>query len=262
MSDSRYIDFISAYCDNWCERCAFTDRCSAFAARCAMAMCDDPADALELAVGRAPRGDGEEEQPAAREWLDDFDNSPPTPQEMEDFRREEAQRDERIGSTAIARTARLYTMLAYRWLRAKDESLRDRAASVVALASAADLDSAARASDARQVLEALDIATHDHVLIMVKLHRALHARDERACGELADEHPVQNDANGSAKLALLCIGRSEAAWRLLAQWADDELAAVLADQLLQLHAEVDAGFPHACGFVRPGFDEAPDVSAD
>ena len=22
----RYIDFISAYCDSWCERCAFTDR--------------------------------------------------------------------------------------------------------------------------------------------------------------------------------------------------------------------------------------------
>ena len=59
MSDSRYIDFISAYCDRWCERCAFTERCSLFAVQCAMAMCDDEREAMELSVGRAPSEDGE-----------------------------------------------------------------------------------------------------------------------------------------------------------------------------------------------------------
>src|SRR5918994_7887981 len=34
-----YIDFISAYCDRWCERCAFTNRCSAYAVDIAAAMC-------------------------------------------------------------------------------------------------------------------------------------------------------------------------------------------------------------------------------
>jgi hypothetical protein len=29
------IDFISAYCDRWCERCAFTERCSVFAVKVA-----------------------------------------------------------------------------------------------------------------------------------------------------------------------------------------------------------------------------------
>ena len=29
VSDDR-IDFISSYCDRWCERCAYTERCSAF----------------------------------------------------------------------------------------------------------------------------------------------------------------------------------------------------------------------------------------
>src|ERR687887_336142 len=60
MSDSRYIDFISAYCDRWCERCAFTERCSLFAVQVAMAMCDDnEEEAMELAVGRAPSENGE-----------------------------------------------------------------------------------------------------------------------------------------------------------------------------------------------------------
>jgi hypothetical protein len=41
MQNTDRIDFISAYCDSWCERCAYTTRCSAFAVRVATAMCDD-----------------------------------------------------------------------------------------------------------------------------------------------------------------------------------------------------------------------------
>ena len=53
--NSDRIDFISAYCDRWCERCAFTSRCSAFAVRAAEAMCGSFAEALELAVGARRR---------------------------------------------------------------------------------------------------------------------------------------------------------------------------------------------------------------
>lgn len=34
------IDFISEYCDRWCERCAFTGRCSAYAVKVALEMCE------------------------------------------------------------------------------------------------------------------------------------------------------------------------------------------------------------------------------
>jgi hypothetical protein len=50
MSAER-IDFISSDCDRWCERCAFTDRCSSFAVHIAAGMCGDLAAAIELAVG-------------------------------------------------------------------------------------------------------------------------------------------------------------------------------------------------------------------
>ena len=46
------IDFISSYCDRWCERCVFTSRCSLFAVQAALEMCGDVADGIELAVGR------------------------------------------------------------------------------------------------------------------------------------------------------------------------------------------------------------------
>src|SRR5687768_5214139 len=53
-----HIDFISAYCDRWCERCSLTQRCSAFTAQAAVAMCGNDRDGLELAFGRAPNDDG------------------------------------------------------------------------------------------------------------------------------------------------------------------------------------------------------------
>lgn len=40
MISLERIDFISAYCDRWCERCAFTLRCSTYAVEVATAMCD------------------------------------------------------------------------------------------------------------------------------------------------------------------------------------------------------------------------------
>lgn len=51
MAKTERIDFISSYCDRWCERCAFTDRCSAFACDVAIGMCGDVAAGIELAFG-------------------------------------------------------------------------------------------------------------------------------------------------------------------------------------------------------------------
>jgi hypothetical protein len=42
------IDFISDYCDRWCERCAFTTRCSSYAVRAATAMCDGCQREIEM----------------------------------------------------------------------------------------------------------------------------------------------------------------------------------------------------------------------
>jgi hypothetical protein len=58
--ETKRIDFISAYCDSWCELCPFTDRCSAFACKAAIAMCGDAEEGIELAVGRPPSPESNE----------------------------------------------------------------------------------------------------------------------------------------------------------------------------------------------------------
>lgn len=231
------IEFISAYCDRWCERCAFTSRCSSYAIQVATAMCDgDHNAALELAVGAPPPQDAAEA--ARREaFLEEIANYQPTEAEVEETIREERQRDERLDESPITTAATKVHTLSWAWL----DSNRD-----AAILKADPL-----------VADAIEVAGWDTHLIGAKIHRALHGRDEFVHGESFDEDPVQNDWNGSAKVALISIRRSITAWSTIAAAARDPDAAAVAEELRRLEADVERAFPDAEKFIRPGFDQLP-----
>jgi len=105
------IDFISAYCDRWCERCAFTDRCSGFACNAAIAMCGDAEDGIELAVGR-PRTPGADQDDREFE-LPDFLNQTPSDEEMAEFSRLVDARRKRIEATPLSRMTWTFTRLSH-----------------------------------------------------------------------------------------------------------------------------------------------------
>ena len=85
--------------------------------------------------------------------------------------------------------------------------------------------------------------------------RALDGRDECPNGQPFWKSAVQSDWNGSAKVALISIERSESAWRVVASAMGDEAASVLADSLGALRSAMDKEFPRAMEFRRPGFDD-------
>jgi hypothetical protein len=130
-----------------------------------------------------------------------------TPDEQAEFDRQERERE----------------TLSHRWLTAREEQL------------IAGADPVLR--------EAFEIAGHDALLISAKLDRALSGRD-RLCDDEHD-HPIQNDWNGSAKVALISLERSEAAWRTIAAATTDSTPMTFADQLRDLRREVEDTFPHA-----------------
>jgi len=231
----NYIDFISAYCDSWCDRCAFTDRCSQFAMRSAIAMCDgDVEAAIELAVG-PPRVPGRERQKTLgermAERLADYE---PSEKELEEIGREIDQRRQRIERHGLAKASLDYAVAARRWL---EKHMRYDTMT------------------APSVHDAVEVIGWDLHLIHVKIMRALNGRDEYLEDAVHDEGPVQNDWNGSAKVALISIVRSERAWRVIAAETQDEAAVVLAGSLATLRDEMDKEFPRAAAFRRPGFDE-------
>jgi len=103
------------------------------------------------------------------------------------------------------------------------------------------------------LLEALDIASWDATLVGARLARALHGRDDK--DNDLDDDPVQNDWNGSAKVALISLEGSEAAWQVIAQSTGDLTPATVAGKVADLRRAVEQTFPNARSFIRPGFDE-------
>lgn len=148
----------------------------------------------------------------------------------------EAVRDERIEALPLSTMARVYSLSSFEWLKDRSDALRMAADTIV--------------------VEALEIVEHDSVFIGAKIHRALDGRDRWEHGdEPLDEDPVQNDWNGSAKVALISVKRSETAWQTIAAASSDPVATVLAEQLAAMRESLLEAFPRAMTFVRPGFDE-------
>ena len=150
------------------------------------------------------------------------------------FERREAARRSRLAKEPLATLATACTMLSRGWLSEHTDA-RSAAADPV-------------------LVEALNVVTHDWAFVGAKVHRALHGRDRRH-DEDRDDDPVQNDWNGSAKVALISLERSEAAWRVIGQATGDEVAATLADAVGDLRRLALDEFPDAMSFTRPGFDE-------
>ncbi|HET7619219.1 MAG TPA: hypothetical protein VFK20_11980, partial [Vicinamibacterales bacterium] len=83
---------------------------------------------------------------------------------------------------------------------------------------------------------------------------ALNGRDEDPTGSISDG-PLQSDWNGSAKVALLSLERSERAWQVVARALGNDGAAVLAEHAGRLRKQMMTEFPRAMDFRRPGFDD-------
>jgi hypothetical protein len=227
-----YIDFISAYCDRWCERCAFTTRCSAFAAMAATAMCGDFREGLELALG-VPRPVEPSSEPAEGRWVPDIEDDAITAAPVVDAADRES--DRRVDESSIMGVSLAVLTLAHEWLARRAHLLE---------------------SGDPVLHEAVEVAQYDKTLIHAKLHRALKGLDAARHGDDGDDQPPgQEDWNGSAKVALISIERSTAAWLTIAQSTEDVTPSAIAGQLHDLRSEVERAFPAAWAFVRPGFDE-------
>jgi len=248
------IDGVHHYCDSWCERCGFASRCVLYAS-----------------LSREPLPKGE--NPLLDHLKDRFDQVRTLVARRSTFSiaealkqigdvgaadsavyaQEEARREEKRRHDPILREARAYSDLVAAWFEVESDTMRAHADALVRRAEVENVDDISLSELAR-VLDAIEIVRHDCLLIFVKLRRAISGlEDSEREGWHVD--PVQNDHNGSAKLALTCIDRCEGAWRVIDQWYPSGGGArELAAQLAALRTAVEERFPRARAFLRAGFD--------
>ena len=227
-----FISGIFNYCDRWCETCAFTSHCGLFAD---MAEVEGALDPNFKAIADAPPLP-EEVSPEPPEWLQEL--------------------IEEMNQAARAPVSKEEIERCRPHVRAEHESINDRAHAysdqVHAWLHARDFFSAHDPNDPRAVIGWF------HTLLPAKIYRALTG--------LADDVPEERDwppdHDGSAKVALLGIERSHAAWLQLVDsgLASRSAADTFIEDLVWLGENLERVFPRARTFVRPAFDEPDEVA--
>lgn len=231
--DPRLIPGVYNYCDGRCPRCAFTQRCLTYLDAQELNAPGDRGEPLADTVGASLQRALEMLAEAARrEGLDAESAAEEAAVSAdEDF--------ERHRQDPLAVRAREYGRLAWRISRAL--------APIVALREDAPL------------VDAVETIEWFSSMIGSKLYRAICGQAEG--WERQDE--AQTDFNGSAKITLIAIAESRAAWSVLMEAGRataDGVPAKAVTALSELEASVRERFPRVMEFIRPGFDE-PAIAA-
>lgn len=237
--DPRFIPGIYNYCDRWCERCPFTGRCMNYALAQEEpfgdsesrdveneAFWDKLGETFDATIGRLDE---------AAETMDlDIDE-----EDFDESLREEDQIHEAAHSQPFRRTAMRYIDVVEQWLRSHEGLV-------------GDVPRGETGDNGATLRDCLDVIRWYQHQIWVKLCRAAGSAIRASMEDMED---MQDDANGSAKVAILGIERSLAAWAtLLKHFPDHEDAIFAMGTLKRLIRQAEAAFPNARAFRRPGFD--------
>lgn len=240
------ISGVYNYCDRWCERCPLSSRCLLYATE--QADEDNSPESRDIqneAFWRKLSQIFQETREMVMEWAKEngveLENL--TEEDEEQIRKKRRQAD----SHPLARAGRKYANAASDWFREFDQLVE-----VSDLATTdTDIEEAERLVDAREIIHWYQYQ------IAVKTIRALSSRIEEREFEMEEPDPNPKDSDGSAKVALLGIDRSIAAWRLMQLSVPDRSDTIVPMilQLERLRQRTEKQFPNARDFIRPGFDE-------
>lgn len=243
------ISGIYNYCDRWCERCPLTSRCLVYATE---------QDEITSSASR----DAENSEfwqtlmpyrAQADELIPEWAKQAEVDVNISEEHRPSGRRRKPSGDKhPLVKAGKEYANAASDWFRAFDQTIDLSIGSFIA--NAADAVATGTELDPEVTLPfepAREVIQWYQYQISVKTMRALSTRND----ELDDTEP--NDSDGSAKIALIGVNRSIAAWRMmqlsLPERSDSIVPLIL--NLACLRNSLLNTFPKASEFVRPGFHE-------
>jgi hypothetical protein len=235
--DERHIPGIYNYCDRWCERCPQTSRCLNFTL--SESEFSDPEtkdisnEAFWRKLSETFTATLELLREEGKKWgieLENLDSGGDT----------EGRRlnDATVENHVICRGAKGYGKMAEDWLKERERFFFGKAAFT---------------EEGVGAEEALEVIRWYQYFIAAKVARAIRGKIEEE-EERDEEFP--SDADGSAKIALIAMDRSIGAWAVISRhfklYAESVFEIISFLDLLR--QGVEATFPKARSFIRPGFD--------
>jgi hypothetical protein len=244
--DPRYISGIYNYCDRWCERCQFTSRCL----NCSL---------VEEQFGdlQALDSSNEDYWNGLAEMLQDILDL------VKEMAREEGIDIEKICAEEdtikkevslpdiISHMSKKYAKMVNEWFDSNEYLFYEKEEALNRIQIVSSGHNPAR--EALTITDAIEIIRWYQYFINVKLKRA----GDSAAEEAIDDDGFPKDSDGSAKVALIAIDRSIAAWKILVAHLTAEKRKIInmIELLENLKSRVENRFPDAWRFKRPGFDD-------
>lgn len=239
------------YCDQWCERCRFTSRCMNFALDEEQfgdsQTRDINNDAFWQKLSEIFQITLEMLKEIAKEEGIDLDCL-----DVQQAAEEHEKKRDIAENHECSRAAKAYGEMVKNWFDSA-EDLFEKRAEELNLKVQLELPNSDPVSEADALKDSVDIIRWYQYQIYVKLIRAIRGTLEET-SETSDE--ASKDANGSAKVALIAIDRSIAAWGQMYRDFSEQKGDIL-DILVhldRLRRRTEAIFPDARAFLRPGFD--------
>ncbi|QTY28258.1 hypothetical protein [Flavobacterium sp. CS20] len=247
MDDKQFIPGIYNYCDRWCERCDFTQKCRVFHdTHKEMNQAEDKEDfakiisknlnkAMEMLINFA------EEKGID---LDDIQND-------DQSYKEEKQKFEDAKKHPLADKSMQYVNAVDDWLKENNSLDKKQKTLLENIDLGIHLDDTDKAL--REIEEALNIINWYQFQIHVKLVSAVNSYPH----DPEFEDTIQNRHHSSAKIALIGIENSMKAWQSLLELLKDDEDFILGRlmDLQQLKTMVYKNFPQVDKFKRPYFDD-------
>mgnify|MGYP003575840565 FL=1 len=130
--DPDHIDFISEYCDRWCDRCSLTHKCAAFTRKDDPEEIDTCSEAIERAMEKL-RVELAMPEPPPRAGLEEVLHAPtPGEGEQQEIDREYEEQEHRVRANPVLVAPHDYAIDAYTWLKLYAEATCARAQGALA----------------------------------------------------------------------------------------------------------------------------------
>ena len=236
-AEKRFIPGIYNYCDRWCERCPQTSRCLNFSISEEEFSDPEAQDIRNEAFWNKLSGILGETLELLRESAEKWGIELETLVSMDDIENIKA-KDVAAENHLLCRAAKRYSEWVEDWFRGRETLF---------------FETAAAAREGVSLEEAIEVIRWYQYFICAKVMRAVRGKieeEEERCDEFA------SDSDGSAKIALIAMDRSIAAWAVIRHYITDgakEVIDVIAF-LDGLRQAVEKTFSSARSFIRPGFD--------
>jgi len=250
----KFIAGIYNYCDRWCERCTFTSRCRNYSGESKLS--PEQLDVSNKAFWDTISSNFEEAvrllHKAAKEQ--GIDLNAISEEEKKEYQKRKSFLNTAVKQHPLSDLCKQYQKIVMPFVK-KSGDFTDETRELVNHLHLGIKSEEEVVHTVADIGDCFEIIQWYLFFIDAKLQRALRGKIEGE--EREAENAYQKDSDGSAKIALIAIERSIAAWIGLYNLLplSEDIALQSLALLEQVQRKTKEEFPNAMQFKRPGFDD-------